>query len=104
MSYQTDIGRGDTNGAGKQAAAELKESISTLREDASKLGNVLKSAAKEQFAQQRDKLEGATSEVADRAQTIFSRLEEQIRARPAAALGISLGAGFLLAMLMRGRN
>ncbi|MET0183360.1 MAG: hypothetical protein ABW199_10780 [Caulobacterales bacterium] len=101
MSYNTDIGISRTNGAAKMDTnTEVKESLTALRDDASKLGGAIKSAAREKIADQRGRLEDATHELSERAQTIFSRLEERVRNKPAAALGISLGAGLVLGMLM----
>jgi ElaB/YqjD/DUF883 family membrane-anchored ribosome-binding protein len=103
MTYTSEPTR-HTNGAGKTATTEVKETLNTLRNDAKQLAGSLKNAAKETIEQQRDKVVSVGADVADRAQTIFSSLEEQVRTRPAAALGVTLGAGFLLGLMLAGRR
>lgn len=103
MSYSSDPIR-RANGTARTATAEVKENLTTLRDDAKQLAGSIKGAAKEQLDHQRDKIVGASAEVADRAQTVFSHLEDQVRTRPAAALGITLGAGFVLGLIMSARR
>ncbi len=103
MTYTSEPIR-RANGASKTATAEVKENLTTLRDDAKQLAGSIKSAAKEQIDHQREKIAGAGAEVADRAQTMFSHLEDQVRTRPAAALGITLGAGFLLGLMLAARR
>jgi len=103
MAYTSEPIR-RANGSAKSATDEVKENLTTLRDDAKNLAGSIKSAAKEQIDHQRGKIAGAGAEVADRAQTMFSHLEDQVRTRPAAALGITLGAGFLIGLMMAARR
>lgn len=100
MSYTSDTSR--PNGA--RPTAEVKENISALKEDATKLAGSVKHLAQGAVEDGRHRIEEAREVAVERAATIFTSLENQVRTRPAAALGITLGAGLLLGLMMAGRR
>lgn len=99
MSYSSDpdARRTTTNGKG-----DVADSIHTLKEDATKLAGSIGSMAKDEIAKGREQVSEMGSTVADSAQTLFSELEQRVRARPAAALGVTLGVGLLLGVMLAG--
>ena len=100
MTYSSDPDARRTNGK----SADIADSIHTLKEDASKLAGSLGSMAKDEIAKGRDHVSDIGSSVTDSAQTLFSELEQRVRTRPAAALGITLGVGVLLGLMLSGRR
>lgn len=96
--------RSNGHGAEPHAAEAVKERLDALKDDANGLASAISAAAKEKVQEGRQRLEAAGEAVAERAQTAFTAVEDQVRERPAIVLGAAIGAGFLLGLLLAPRR
>lgn len=95
---------GSARGALKSRAHDVLEDFAGLRQDMSKLADAASKAARAEVKQAGKKLETIGRDLRGRATSSADMLVEQVRARPVAAIGATLGAGLLLGLLLRGRR
>ncbi|MBN8605332.1 MAG: hypothetical protein J0L81_00285 [Caulobacterales bacterium] len=100
--------RNKRNGAAREAvrarANDVMEDFAELRKDVGRLADAAGKAARVEMKHTGTRLGSIRSELGARAQDGASYVTEQVRARPAAAVGVSLGAGLLLGLLLSARR
>ncbi|HVY83820.1 MAG TPA: hypothetical protein VG943_01700 [Caulobacterales bacterium] len=106
MSYEGAM-RGDTNNSNGAAREELKSTandvaadFAELKKDVSKLAGAIGKMAKERASDAGTQFGSLGRTLQDRATDGASQVGEQVRARPIAALGLSLGVGLLFGLAL----
>lgn len=94
---------GHARGALKARAADVLDDFSELRKDMNRLAQAANKAARAEVKHAGQRLEGIGKELRMRAGDGRDYALDRIRERPAAALGITLGAGLLLGLLLSRR-
>ncbi len=94
---------GHARGALKARATDVLDDFSELRKDMSKLAEAANKAARAEVKTAGQRLELLGKEMRTRATDGAGRAVETVREHPAAALGITLGAGLLLGVLLARR-
>ena len=99
---------GHARGALKSSAQDVLDDFDELRKDVNKLAGAAQRAAREEAAEishrvtaQIDAMKG---QVRTRAYKGVDQLSDQVRDRPATALGIALGAGLLIGIALTPRR
>lgn len=99
--------RGKKNGharvALKARANDVLDDFSELRKDMSRLADAANKAARDEVKHAGHRLELIGKEVRTRANDGAGYAVDKVREHPAAALGISLGAGLVLGLLLSRR-
>lgn len=75
--------------------------VSALKSSANHFSDHLTRAAEEKVVKAQDAAKAATEAAVDGAQSVRTRIEDKVREKPLAALGVAAGAGVLLALLTR---
>lgn len=101
--------RGHRNGHERHAlrsrADDVISDFAELRRDVSRLAEAATKAARSEVHHAGARLHSARADLTERARNGATYVGEKVRERPAAALGITLGAGLLIGMLLsRGRR
>jgi ElaB/YqjD/DUF883 family membrane-anchored ribosome-binding protein len=94
---------GHARGALKARATDVLDDFSELRKDMSRLANAANKAARAEVKTAGQRLELLGKEMRTRATDGAGRAVETVREHPAAALGVTLGAGLLLGVLLARR-
>lgn len=96
------------NAAAKPTVDDLSDQIKVLRKDISSLtgtiANLGKSKAAELTGTAREKTAETADEIAARARAMHAQANDFVTAQPGAALGIALGAGFLVGLMFSNRR
>lgn len=96
--------RGKRNGhartALKSRATDVLDDFSELRKDMSRLADAANKAAREEVKHAGKRLETLGRDMRSRAGDSAGYVVDQVRERPGAAIGVSLGAGLLLGLLL----
>lgn len=99
-----DTHRTHRNGAERHAlrsrADDVISDFAELRRDVSRLADAATKAAKSEMTHATNKLHTARESVVERARNSAGYVSQRVRERPAAAIGITLGAGLVIGMLM----
>jgi ElaB/YqjD/DUF883 family membrane-anchored ribosome-binding protein len=108
MAQALDTGvRGRKNGHARSAlksrTTDVLDDFTELRKDMTKLADAARKAAREEVKHAGQRLEGLGRDIRTRAAEGSEYAVEQVRSHPAAAIGISLGAGLLLGMVLARR-
>jgi ElaB/YqjD/DUF883 family membrane-anchored ribosome-binding protein len=102
------IGRGRRNGIARGALRARTNDVlgdfAELRKDMGKLAEAATKAARGEVRTAGQRLERLGRDMRARASEGVNYVSEQVRARPGAAIGVSLGAGLLLGLLLRARR
>jgi ElaB/YqjD/DUF883 family membrane-anchored ribosome-binding protein len=104
---QTDTVRGKKNGHARGAvrarANDVLEDFSELRKDMNKLAEAANKAARAEVKHAGQRLGTIGKDLRTRASDSADYAVEKVREHPGAALGITLGAGFLIGVLLARR-
>lgn len=99
--------RGRKNGHARSAlkarATDVLDDFSELRKDMSRLAEAANKAARDEVKHAGHRLEAIGKDMRTRASDGAGYAIEKVRERPAAAIGISLGAGLLIGLLLSRR-
>jgi ElaB/YqjD/DUF883 family membrane-anchored ribosome-binding protein len=95
---------GHARSALKARANDVIEDFGELRKDMRKLARAANKAARVEVQHAGQRITGAASSLREQARGRADHLSEQVRERPGAAIGLSLGAGLLLGMLLAPRR
>ncbi len=108
MAQGFETARHKRNGAARDAvrarANDVMADFAELRKDIGRLADAAGKAARAEVKHTGARLGSIRTELGARAQNGASYVTEQVRARPAAAVGVSLGAGLLLGLLLSARR
>jgi len=108
MAQLQEDGRGKRNGHAREAlksrATDVLDDFAELRKDVNKLAEAANKAARAEVRNASKRLEVFGRGVRSSAEDRLGYVRETVRERPAAALGLSLGAGLLLGMLFMRRR
>jgi ElaB/YqjD/DUF883 family membrane-anchored ribosome-binding protein len=88
----------------RSRADDVISDFAELRRDVSRLADAATKAARSEMATATHKLDRARHQLVDRARTGATYVGKQVRERPVAAIGVTLGAGLLIGMLMSRRH
>lgn len=89
----------------RSRADDVISDFSELRRDVSRLAEAATKAARSEISHAGDRIHSARENLTERARNGATYMSEKVRERPAAALGITLGAGLVIGMLLsRGRH
>ncbi|MGE0533046.1 MAG: hypothetical protein AB7P35_17185 [Hyphomonadaceae bacterium] len=91
---------GDARGLLKSRAHDVADDIAELRKDMSKLTDAAKKAARAEFKHAGKRMQIVGADLRGRAEHGVESASERVRARPLAAVGVSLGVGLLLGALL----
>lgn len=108
MAQTMDIRtRSKKNGAARDAlkarASDVMDDFAELRKDMSRLADAAGKTARGEVRDAGQRLRNLGRQIADRAHTGADYVSAQVRNRPVAALGASLGAGLLIGLLLARR-
>jgi len=87
----------------KARASDVMDDITELRKDMSRLADAAGKAARHEVHTARQKLNRSADVLRDRASHGADYVRTQVRERPGAAVGVSLGAGLLIGLLLARR-
>jgi ElaB/YqjD/DUF883 family membrane-anchored ribosome-binding protein len=94
---------GHARGALKARTTDVLDDFSELRKDMSRLAQAANKAARAEVKHAGQRLETIGKDLRTRASDSREYAVERVREHPAAALGITLGAGLLIGMLLSRR-
>jgi ElaB/YqjD/DUF883 family membrane-anchored ribosome-binding protein len=94
---------GHARGAVRARAHDVLDDFSELRKDMTKLAEAANKAARSEVKHAGQRLESIGKNLRTRAGDGADYAVEKVREHPGAALGITLGAGFLLGVLLARR-
>jgi ElaB/YqjD/DUF883 family membrane-anchored ribosome-binding protein len=94
---------GSARSALKSSANDVLEDFEELRKDVAKLADAAKKAARSEVKHAGAHIGEIGRGLRGRAEERVSYVSEQVRERPAAAVGVSLGVGLLLGLLLSRR-
>ncbi len=101
------LARGKSNGATREAlksrASDVMDDFAELKKDVSRLYEAANQAARSEIRFAKSRVGQLTSDLREQAAERAEFLGEQVRARPYATIGASLGLGLLLGLLMKRR-
>lgn len=104
---QQDTPRSRRNGSARHALKARTEDVisdfTTLRKDVNRLANAAGEAARSEVRSTADRLQRIGGDLRARVDDGAGYVTEQVRTHPAAAVGLSLGAGLVLGLLLRRR-
>jgi ElaB/YqjD/DUF883 family membrane-anchored ribosome-binding protein len=103
QAQTTERRNGHARSALKSRTNDVLDDFSTLRKDMSKLAEAANKAARSEVKHAGKRLETLGRDMRTRASDGAEYAVDQVRTHPAAAIGISLGAGLLLGMLLSRR-
>jgi ElaB/YqjD/DUF883 family membrane-anchored ribosome-binding protein len=95
---------GHVHGAMKSRANDVVTDISELKKDVTKLAEAIAKVAKVEAATYTDQLSHIRDDVRSRAEVGVAYVGDHVRARPAAAVGISVGVGMLLGLVLAAKR
>ncbi len=84
----------------KSRATDVLDDFSELKKDVSRLADAANKAAREEVKFASKRLETLGRDVRGRANDSATYLADQVRERPGATIGVSLGAGLLLGLFL----
>ncbi|PWU11393.1 MAG: hypothetical protein C5B47_00935 [Verrucomicrobia bacterium] len=93
----------EANEAFTRGKEHMEKAVKSFGEAASETCCTLRGQAQEKVQEYRTKAESALEEAASRAKNMQNKTEDYIRTNPLKAVGLALGAGFLLAAILRRR-
>jgi ElaB/YqjD/DUF883 family membrane-anchored ribosome-binding protein len=95
---------GHARAALKARANDVLDDFGALRKDMRKLARAANKAARVEVKHASDRITSTASNMRSRANERLDLLSDQVRERPGAAIGITLGAGLILGMLLAPRH
>lgn len=99
--------RSKRNGAARDSvkarANDVMEDFAELRRDMSLLADAAAKSATNEVRHTRERISNLGRSLRERTETGAEYLSERVRERPAAAIGVSLGAGLLIGLLLARR-
>jgi ElaB/YqjD/DUF883 family membrane-anchored ribosome-binding protein len=102
------VGRGRRNGAARGALKARTNDVlghfADLRKDMGRLADAASKAARHEVRSAGHRLEVMGRDLRTRAGNTAHYVSGQVRVHPGAAIGISVGAGVLIGLLLRGRG
>ena len=103
QAQTTERRNGHARSALKSRTHDVLDDFASLRKDMSKLADAANKAARDEVKHAGQRLENLGRDMRSRATERADLAVEQVRSHPAAAIGISLGAGLVLGMLLSRR-
>lgn len=94
---------GALRGAVKSRAHDVLEDFAELRKDMNKLADALGRAAQHEVSATGHRIENVGRSLLERADDSATYVQDQVRDRPVAAIGIAAGVGMLLGMMLSRR-
>ncbi len=85
----------------ERKSQDVKDDVAALREDLSRLSDDVKTLAKSGVKRGVARVENAAEEASEQVEMIADRTRGYVRDNPLAACGAAIGAGFVLALLLR---
>lgn len=108
MAQSFETARGRRNGAARDAlksrASDVMDDFAELRKDVGRLADAATKAARAEVKQTGSRFQKLQSDVSARTRGGAEYVTEHVRARPATAVGVSVGAGLLLGLLLSARR
>jgi ElaB/YqjD/DUF883 family membrane-anchored ribosome-binding protein len=105
---QLESHRSQRNGHARDAlrsrADDVISDFAELRRDVSRLADAATKAARSEMEHASDRLQTARSQLMNSAKGGATYVGNQVRQRPAAVIGVTLGAGLLIGMLLSARR
>lgn len=104
-SYESSMRRnGAARGALKSSAEDVLEDLIELRKDAARLAKAANIAARSEASHASARIKRLRRDVRTNAKRSVDFMGTQVRDKPAQALGIAIGVGFLLGLTLPRRH
>lgn len=104
QAMQTGTERGRRNGAMRNVlrsrTGDVLDDFAELRRDVSRLAQAATKAAREEVESARQRLQLMGRDISNRARGGATFVGDKVRQHPAAAIGVTLGAGLLIGLLL----